>query len=478
MMLPTFLSPTLAHKILLIGKSINFIKLCLQKLPKPVKQLKGIRKSLRAINKGKHLTINAQIADSDSDNDSDIKNMDSSDDDNNAQGNVSKRNNSGEKEFSIDYQKDNLLISDILVGITTTELEKTLNNLRYGEEIEKLTNIINNISLSINKRLLKLLEARFFIKKHLLALKKFMLLGQGDFVTCLMDSVGPELKKRANQLYRHNLTGLLDGAIRSSNIQYELVNIINCINIKLLEAAPGDTGWEIFTLDYSVDTPMNTIIHAEALIKYRIAFAMLWRLKRVEWSLASSWKQLTTFKNKYSYEFNMLRSLKSVFHRCNIYRARMMHVINNFCAYLMFEVLETAWIKLEEKVNQANCYDDCIDAHDNYLLEILEKALLTPRYEPLNILIQQLLQTVLRFCSLEETLIAGKSDSILFFIYSTKIFLFVIIDAQASVTRQRVAATVAEDNTKKGQWGTTSSPSSALVTTNDEYDGVPGNCIS
>jgi hypothetical protein len=30
-----------------------------------------------------------------------------------------------------------------------------------------------------------------------------MLLGQGDFVTCLMDSVGPELKKRANVLYRY-----------------------------------------------------------------------------------------------------------------------------------------------------------------------------------------------------------------------------------------------------------------------------------
>ena len=31
---------------------------------------------------------------------------------------------------------------------------------------------------------------------------------QGDFVTCLMDAVGVELKKRASQLYRHNLTGI------------------------------------------------------------------------------------------------------------------------------------------------------------------------------------------------------------------------------------------------------------------------------
>ena len=47
----------------------------------------------------------------------------------------------------------------------------------------------------------------FYLVDHFLALKKFILLGQGDFVTCLMDEVGPELKKRATQLYRHNLSG-------------------------------------------------------------------------------------------------------------------------------------------------------------------------------------------------------------------------------------------------------------------------------
>ena len=36
-----------------------------------------------------------------------------------------------------------------------------------------------------------------------------------------MDGVGPELKKRANQLFRHNLTGILEGALRSSNAQFE-----------------------------------------------------------------------------------------------------------------------------------------------------------------------------------------------------------------------------------------------------------------
>ena len=72
-----------------------------------------------------------------------------------------------------------------------------------GDSGLKLMELVTKISASTDSRLLKLMQKRFYLSTHLLALKKFMLLGQGDFVTCLMDSVGPELKKRANQLYRY-----------------------------------------------------------------------------------------------------------------------------------------------------------------------------------------------------------------------------------------------------------------------------------
>ena len=140
---------------------------------------------------------------------------------------------------------------------------------------------------AIDTRLLRLMERKFYLSTHLLALKKFMLLGQGDFVTCLMDSVGPELKKRATQLYRHNLTGTLEGALRASNAQFEPSYVLDRVGVRLLEASPGDSGWEVFSLDYAVDSPLNAVVHAEAMARYRIAFHMLWRLKRVEWYVQS-----------------------------------------------------------------------------------------------------------------------------------------------------------------------------------------------
>ena len=82
--------------------------------------------------------------------------------------------------------------------------------------------------------------------------------------------------------------------------------------------------------------PLTSIITNESIAKYRIAFHMFWRLKRVEWSLSLSWKQMTTFTHSRGDIY--LPKLKSIIHRCTLYRSKMMHVVNNLCAFIMFEV--------------------------------------------------------------------------------------------------------------------------------------------
>jgi len=53
----------------------------------------------------------------------------------------------------------------------------------------------------------QLLGKKFGLRTHLLALKKFLLLGQGDFVVGLMDLLNPELDKPADELYVRLFTG-------------------------------------------------------------------------------------------------------------------------------------------------------------------------------------------------------------------------------------------------------------------------------
>jgi hypothetical protein len=62
-------------------------------------------------------------------------------------------------------------------------------------------------------------------------------------------------------------------------------------------------------------------------------------------------------------------------------------------------------------MNNVNNIDDIIRIHDEYLNEILERASLSFENEILNLQIQKLLQSILRFCSLENTLITGNNIS-------------------------------------------------------------------
>lgn len=68
-----------------------------------------------------------------------------------------------------------------------------------------------------------------------------------------------ELSKPANELYRHNLSGPVEAAVRASNAQFEDPDVLARLDFRLLEINPGDRGWDVFSLDYHVDPPLNTV---------------------------------------------------------------------------------------------------------------------------------------------------------------------------------------------------------------------------
>jgi len=194
-MLPCYLTQEVAIKILRIGKSINFIKLCLEKLPRTNSSssssssnnsssggnVVAIRKSYRSMNKSKQLGVNAQIVsddinDNNNDNNSNINNKYNVTSDINDNGSNNNNNNNNQ----IITSKRILTMSDLLDTIITDEIQRTIYSLSFGDE-SILHHIIYSLSHSIDRRLLHLMMSRFHVQQHLLALKKFMLLGNYHF---------------------------------------------------------------------------------------------------------------------------------------------------------------------------------------------------------------------------------------------------------------------------------------------------------
>lgn len=67
-------------------------------------------------------------------------------------------------------------------------------------------------------------------------------------------------------LYLHNLTGILETAVRATNAQYDDPDILKRLDVRTLESSPGESGWDVFSLDYHVDGPIRTVSYVLTLV--------------------------------------------------------------------------------------------------------------------------------------------------------------------------------------------------------------------
>ncbi|KAL8947355.1 MAG: hypothetical protein Q9222_006359, partial [Ikaeria aurantiellina] len=246
--------------------------------------------------------------------------------------------------------------------------------LHYGDTASLETSIDKAYKTTM-ARLIDLMDNKFQLFEHLRALKKYLLLGQGDFIALLMESLSSNLDRPAGSQYRHTLTAQLEHAIRGSNAQYDSPEVLRRLDARLLELSHGEIGWDVFTLEYKIDAPVDVVITAWASKQYLMVFNFLWRIKRVEFALGSTWRRCMTGARGVlaTVDEQPNRDWKNA--RCCI--AEMIHFINQLQYYILFEVIEASWDQLQAAITKPDAtLDDLIEAHTAYLKAITHKGLL------------------------------------------------------------------------------------------------------
>ncbi|XP_063223850.1 gamma-tubulin complex component 3 isoform X3 [Bacillus rossius redtenbacheri] len=256
------------------------------------------------------------------------------------------------------------------------ELKHTLDcasvdSLFLMEREGNLQFMMDSAYLDTSKRVLDVLIDQYKFLEHLQAMRRYLLLGQGDFIRYLMELLEPELNKSASQLLPHNLMGIMESAIRATNAQFEDADILQRLDVILLHVTSDDVGWDIFSLDYHVAGPIGTIFKQER-ESYLMLFSALWRTKRMEWVLSGMWKRQVT-SSKMVHKVPELVPLMKQMH---LLISEMVHFVHQMQYYLLFEVLECSWDELIKQVHQAESLDDIILAHHVFLLNVKSGALL------------------------------------------------------------------------------------------------------
>ncbi|OIV95460.1 hypothetical protein TanjilG_06922 [Lupinus angustifolius] len=334
-MLPSFISPSLAQRILRTGKSINFLRVCCE--------------------------------------------------------------DRGWSDAAAEIATD--------IGATARR-----GGFRYGET-DTLESLVDEAAKRIDKHLLDVIYKRYKFKEHCLAIKRYLLLGQGDFVQYLMDIVGPELSEPANTISSFKLSGLLETAIRASNAQYDDHDILDRLRVKMMPHESGDRGWDVFSLEYDARVPLDTVFTESVMTRYLRIFNFLWKLRRVEHALIGAWKTMKpnciTSNSFTRLQHAVKMQLVSTLRRCQVLWVEINHFISNLQYYIMFEVLEVSWSNFLSEIDVAKDLDDLLAAHEKYLHSIVEKSLLGELSQSLYKSLLVIFDLILRFRSNADRLYEG-----------------------------------------------------------------------
>ena len=252
-------------------------------------------------------------------------------------------------------------------------------SLDYENSSATLASSIDSAYETTMSRLTYLMSDKFNLITHLTAIKKYLLLSQGDFIALLMESLAPNLDRPSNSQYRHTLTSQLEHAIRHSNAQYDDPEVLRRLDARMLELSTGEIGWDCFTLEYKISPPCDVIITQWASTQYLKVFNLLWRIKRVEFSMNTTWRRcmagsrsvLSTVEDKLGAEWKRARCVM----------AEMIHFTNQLQYYILFEVIESSWDQLQKAMTQPRAtLDDLIEAHTKYINNITRKGLLGSKH--------------------------------------------------------------------------------------------------
>ncbi|KAG8904031.1 Microtubule-nucleating Tub4p (gamma-tubulin) complex component [Tulasnella sp. 403] len=255
---------------------------------------------------------------------------------------------------------------------TRNKISTTGKVLKYSD-IAGLERTIDSAYQIASQRLFDVFFEKFKLMDHLAALKNYLLLGHGDFAEHLMETLAPNLSKPANSLQRHKLTSSLETAIRATNAQFDPPDVLRRLDARMLEFTHGEIGWDVFTLEYKVDSPIDTVLDPDSMKKYLRIFGHLWRLKRVDAALTACWMRITSG----SRAFLRVPSLAKHWHQVRIAMSEMIFFVRQFQTYVHLVVVEDCWNELQEFLKKKEGdLDSLIQAHRQYLQRVTTRILL------------------------------------------------------------------------------------------------------
>ena len=308
---------------------------------------------------------------------------------------------------------------------TRTEKVNELSALAYGMSASEIARCVEREYEMASRTFLNILMRDYRTIDVLAFMKRYFLLDQGDFFVHFLDMAEEELLQEMSDVSRGRVQNWMALSIQMSGgktgFEEKLIGIASSLtgafatdslisHLDALHASSGGigtnepktpsrhvyggankglTGVEAFMLDFhTVPFPLSLILSRHSIANYQLMFRHLFFAKHVERRLVGTWLDHQVIK-----EYN---SLRKDLGKTYFLRQRMLHFMQNFVHYMMFEVIEPNYLQMETKLLgrigkgddvdfdstdklRQRTVDEVLSEHNDFLQKTLNECLLSNR---------------------------------------------------------------------------------------------------
>eukprot|EP01147_Barroeca_monosierra_P002312 gene2312-5297_t len=279
-------------------------------------------------------------------------------------------------------------------------------DINYSLQQHKYYDVVQSAHERATRSLLQTLRRDYKLSQILSSVKSYFFMEQGDlFIHFLNTAEGltnptvDELNAPHQLVNVDRLSSLLDYSLRTSSsradpfkdnlgrVTHELSNIIRISktqmtdltsenefvdlprDLPILEGVPTKelTGFDLFTLTYSVQWPISLILDYHALRRYQFLFRFIFEIKDVEQQLVTSVIASAAVR----------RSRLPWMQRAFALRQRMLTFVQTLEHYVVFVVVEPYWNAMKKSVHQVMAINELLASHNDFLDTLLRKCMLT-----------------------------------------------------------------------------------------------------
>lgn len=249
----------------------------------------------------------------------------------------------------------------------------------------------------LNNEILKMFHQHLDIQSHFKSLRNYFLMMNGEFSSSICHLLFSRLESGARPaeiLNYESLHTILDSALsqtrHDSNIE-RLSFIVHNIPDKFELHSPAV--FNMLTMSYKLDWPLNLILNPETMEQYKAIFNYLLKLKRISWILEECFqmlKEVHKLHGKDLQKTQQFRNVQQIRHKMN----QFVHCLEN---HVTRNVLQISWNAFVEDLKTAQSIHCIYRKHTSYLKRVLFLCLLNKKSFEFQKTIEDSFRVILRF---------------------------------------------------------------------------------